>query len=131
MTNVDYEALEDLLRHSSPRPVPSQEDEVAVREAVHKEWRELTARRRVRRRIFQYAIAATVLLGAFLAFNSFRTPVIDIVQVATIEKSVGPVYLLGEQAELRETGDLSNVLAGQTIVTGDNAGLALAWGPIH
>lgn len=128
MTNIDYEALEDLLRHSSPRPVPSQEDEVVVREAVHAEWRELTARRRTRRRISQYAIAATVLLGAFLAFNSFRTPVIDIVQVATIEKSVGPVYLLGEQAELRETGDLSNVMAGQTIVTGDNAGLALAWG---
>ena len=76
----------------------------------------------------QYAIAATVLLGAFLAFDSFRTPVIDIVQVGTIEKSVGPVYVLGEQSELRETGDLSNVVAGQTIVTGDGAGLALAWG---
>jgi len=128
MTNVDYEALEDLLRHSSPRPVPSQEDEAVVRAAVHSEWRELTNGRKTRRRVAQYALAATVLLGAFLAFNSFRTPVINFVQVATIEKSVGPVYVLGEQSELQETGNLSNVVAGQTIVTGDGAGLALAWG---
>ena len=128
MTNVDYEALEDLLRKSSPRPVPSQEDEAAVRAAVHSEWRELTDRRRTRRRTAQYAMAATVLLGAFLVFNSFRSPAIDVVQVATIEKSIGPVYILAEQAELRETGDLSDIVAGQTIVTGADAGLALAWG---
>jgi hypothetical protein len=49
------------------------------------------------------------------------------VQVATIEKSFGSIYLLGETSELRETKASSNVLAGQTIVTGEEAGMALAW----
>lgn len=74
----------------------------------------------------QYAVAATVLLGMFAVFNVFRAPPVEIVRVASIQKSIGPVYLLGEQAELRPTDDLSNVLAGQTIVTGNGAGLALA-----
>ena len=76
----------------------------------------------------RFAIAATVLLGVFAGLNAYRAPVAEAVQVATILKSIGPVYLLGEQAELRETNDLSNIVSGQTIVTGDDAGLALAWG---
>jgi len=127
MTNVDHEALEDLLRHASPRPTPSTDDEAAARAAVHTEWRDLTGRRRTRRRVMQYAVAATVLLGVFAGFNLFRGPVVETVRVATIQKSVGPVYLLGEQAELRETIDLANILSGQTIVTGSGAGLAVAW----
>jgi ferric-dicitrate binding protein FerR (iron transport regulator) len=128
MTNVDLEALEDLLRHAPPRPTPSQEDEVAVRAAVRQEWRELTDRRQKRRRIAQYAIAATVLVGVFAGFNAFRGPTVEAVQVATIEKNIGPVYLLGEQAELRETADLANIVSGQIIVTGADAGLSIAWG---
>jgi hypothetical protein len=78
--------------------------------------------------VTRFAIAATVLLGVFAGLNAYRAPVAEAVQVATILKSIGPVYLLGEQAELRETNDLSNIVSGQTIVTGDDAGLALAWG---
>jgi len=128
MTNVDHEALEDLLRHASPRPTPSREDEAAVRTAVRQEWRELTDRRQKRRRIVQYAVAATVLVGVFAGFNVFRGPTVVAVQVATIEKNIGPVYLLGEQAELRETVELASIMSGQVIVTGADAGLSIAWG---
>jgi ferric-dicitrate binding protein FerR (iron transport regulator) len=128
MRNVKHDGLEDLLRHASPRPAPAPEAVAAAREALRDEWREVAGKRRMRRRVPQYAIAATVLAGMFAVFNVLRMPVVAPVQVATIEKSFGSVYLLGEQAELRETTDLSSVLSGQTIVTGDDAGLALAWG---
>lgn len=128
MTNVDHEALEDLLRHASPRPTPSKDDEAAVRAAVRQEWRDLTGKRHTRRRVAQYAIAATVLVGVFATFSVFRGPVVQAVQVATIERNIGPVYLLGEEAELRETRDLANIMSGQVIVTGAEAGLSIAWG---
>lgn len=121
-------ALEQLFKHASPRPVPSQSDEATVRHAVREEWRIVSARHRLRRRVLGFALAATVLIGVFSVFNVFRTPVVIDVQVASIEKSFGAIYLLGEEAELRETRDLSNVRLGQTIVTGDQAGIALAWG---
>lgn len=127
MTNIDHDALEELLRHASPRLAPSLEDEAAVRAAVHAQWRDETGARRTRRRILQYGIAATVLLSTIATLNILRVPTGDPVQVATIEKSIGPVYVLGEQAELRETDSLSNIVSGQTVVTGDGAGLALAW----
>lgn len=126
MINVDREALEELLRHASPRPAPSPDEVAAARASVRAEWRDLTGKRQARRRVIQYAVAATVLVGVFAAFNVFRAPIVETVQVATIEKSIGPVYLLGEEAELRETIDLDNILSGQTIVTGSGAGLAVA-----
>lgn len=128
MTKVDHEALEDLLRHASPRPVPSEEDEAAVRAAVRREWRELTGQRRRRSRVVQYAIAATVLAAAFAAVSTFRGPSVSAVQVATIQRNIGPVYLLGDEAELREADDLANIMSGQVIITGPDAGLSIAWG---
>lgn len=122
------EALEQLLRRASPRPTPSQSDEVAVRKAVLAEWQHVSGRHQSRRRIMHFAVAATVLIGVFSVFSFFRLPVIETVQVASIEKSSGSIYLLGENAVLRETPDLSIVLSGQTIVTGKQAGMALAWG---
>ncbi len=128
MSNVDRDHLEDLLRHASPRPVPAPADEAAVRAAVKKEWQATTGTRRRRRRVLQFALAATVVLAAFVAFNSFRTSTVVPVQVGTIAKSFGQVYLLGEGSEPRATNDLASVVAGQTIVTGPETGLAIAWG---
>ncbi|MGI9237053.1 MAG: FecR family protein [Woeseiaceae bacterium] len=122
------EALERLLSRASPRPMPSESDEVAVREAVRAEWQVVSGQQRSRRRIAGFAIAATVLIAVFSIFSVFRLPVLDVVQVATIQKEFGSIYLLAETSELRETQALSRVLAGQTIVTGDEAGMALAWG---
>ncbi len=122
------DVLEELLKHAAPRPTPSPSDEAAVRQAVRGEWQIVSGRRQSRRRVLTYAIAATVLVGVFSVFSVFRMPVVDAVQVASIEKSFGSIYLLGEKSELRETQELSNILSGQTIVTGSQAGIALAWG---
>ena len=122
------DGLEQLLKKASPRPVPSRQDEDAVRQALRAEWQSVTGRRRSRQRVVRYAMAATVLLAVFATFSIFRGPVVETVQVASIEKSFGTIYLLGDSAELKETRGLSDVLSRQTIVTGADAGLALAWG---
>jgi hypothetical protein len=109
--------------------MPSRSDEAAVRQALRAEWQTVSGRHRSRRRIVGFAMAATVLIGLFSALGLFRLPaVVDAAQVATIERSFGSIYLLGESSELHETPALSRVLSGQTIVTGDDAGIALAWG---
>lgn len=128
MSKVDHEVLEDLLSHASPRPAPTADDVAAAKAAVREEWMRVAAKHRGRRRVMQYAMAATVLLAAFAGLNVLRSPVYEVTRVASIEKSFGPVYLLGDQAELRPTDDLANINTGQTIVTGDEAGLALTWG---
>lgn len=128
MSEFEKDSLEELLKHAAPRPVPSPEDTTAARAAVREEWRQATATRRSRRRVVQYALAATVLLGVFAALNVLRTPTVVPVQVASIAKTVGPVYILGEGAELRELGDTTGIYSGQTMVTREDGGLALAWG---
>ena len=122
------EMLERLLKKAGPRPVPSHEDAAAVRRAVRAEWQHLTGRRRRQVRVVQYALAATLLLGVVAIFNMLRVPVADAVTVASIDKSFGAIYLLGDSAELHETTGIESVYSGQTIVTGDDAGLSLAWG---
>jgi ferric-dicitrate binding protein FerR (iron transport regulator) len=127
MTNVDHDNLEELLRHATPRPTPPTSAVDAARAALRDEWRATIGPRQRRRRVVRYAIAATVILGAFVAFNQFRVPAPAAEQVANIDKSFGAVYLLGDGAELRSTGELAAILSGQTIVTGADAGLAVAW----
>lgn len=124
----DDEMLEQLLKKASPRPAPSSRDTAQVRRAVHDEWCKVAGRQGTRRKVMQYAMAATVLLGMFAVFNAFRVPPGEVFEVASIQKTAGAIYLLGDAAELREADDLSIVLTGQTIVTGNEAGIALAWG---
>ncbi|MBU2678179.1 MAG: FecR family protein [Gammaproteobacteria bacterium] len=124
----DDDMLEQLLKKASPRPVPSSEDAEMVQRAVRDEWRKVAGRQRVRRKVMQYAVAATVLLGVFAVFNAFRAPPGESIEVASIQKTIGAIYLLGDKAELRQTDDLSRVISGQTIVTGNESGIALAWG---
>ncbi|MCG8369143.1 MAG: FecR family protein [Proteobacteria bacterium] len=127
MSEIERDALEDLLRQAEPRPVPAPGDLASAREAVRDEWLAVTGRRKARRRATGFAIAATLVIGVFAAINVLRMPAVGVVRVATIEKRFGSVYLLVEQDELRPTDDLANVMSAQTIVTGDDAGLALAW----
>ncbi len=127
MSNTEHADLENLLRQAEPRPVPAPADVAAAKAALCDEWRDATGQRQRRRRLAGFAIAATVLAGLFAVYTVTRAPIVDLVEVAMIEKSYGPVYLLGEQAELRSADDLSRIVSGQTIVTGAGAGLALAW----
>jgi len=122
------EALRVLFEHVSRRLQPPVADEEEIRKAVHAEWR-LSARKRRRRNQFMYwALAASVMLAVFLGLRLPPGPTTP-VMVATIEKSIGEIVLRQEEA-----GDLilshdqpPNIMTGQTIVTGVDAGLSLMW----
>jgi hypothetical protein len=108
--------------------MPPAADERIVREAVYAEWRSVSGKVRSRQRFTRLAIAASVLLAVAVSFNAFRaTGVVAPVVVASIDKSYGAIYLLGEQSELNEVPDLAMVSAGQTVVTGGKSGVGLAW----
>lgn len=122
------EAVEELLEMASPRPTPPGEDEIAVRDAVHAEWHAITGKIQTRRRVTYFAIAATVLLGIAVSFNALQVTNVPALEVATISKSHGSIYLLGEQSELQEASDLASISTGQVIVTGADAGIGIDWG---
>lgn len=120
--------VEELLEQASPRPMPPADDAASIRAAVHAEWQTVTGRHNSRRRVMSFAIAATVVLAVAVSFNAFRLNDIAPIQVATISKSYGMVYLLGEQSELHELVDLTEISVGETVVTGKDSGIGLAWG---
>ena len=128
MSKAERDTVAELLQQSAPRPVPVMEDLATARAVLRNEWREISGRRRTRRRLRNLALAATVLLGALVAVQLQQAPPAPAVTVATINKTFGTVYLLGEDSELRPTKSLATVLSGQTIVTARNAGLAISWG---
>lgn len=121
-------AIEELLEHAAPRPTPPSEDESMVRDAVYAEWQAATGRVRVRQRMTYFAVAATVLLGIAVLFNALQVTDVQPVQVATISKSHGSIYLLGDQSALEQVNDLKSISAGEVIVTGEDAGIGLEWG---
>lgn len=122
------DAVEALLEKAAPRPAPPSGDEKIVRAAVYAEWQAVAGKVRVRRRLSYVAVAATVVLGIVVAFNALQVSNAPAVQIATISKSHGSIYLLGEQSELREMTGLASIFAGQIIETGDDAGIGLKWG---
>lgn len=122
------DAVEALLENAAPRPLPPDDDEMAVRATVQSEWQAVVGKVKTRRRMTNFAIAATVLLGIAITFNALQVSNIAAVQVATISKSHGSIYLLGEQSEMHEMTDLASISAGEFIVTDGDAGIGLEWG---
>jgi hypothetical protein len=128
MSEVERDMLGELLRHSSPRPTPAADKTASARAELRREWQELTGQRQRRRRIQTFAVAASLLLGLVIATLSWRAPVTEFVPVATLDKTFGTVYVLGEDSELRPTDTLDTIYSGQAIVTGNDSGLSVAWG---
>jgi len=126
--NTSDKAVESLLEHAVPRPEPPREDEQVIREAVQAEWQAISGKRRARTRLARFAIAASLLLAVIASLNVLRDSGIVPVQVATISKSHGSIYLLGEQSELHKLSDLSAITVGQKVVTGPDSGIGLEWG---
>lgn len=126
MSNKD-DSLEKLLSSAAPRPVPDEEHTAAAHNALRKEWRVVTRKRTSRNRFVHFAIAATVLVSVFSLFNTLRTPVNEVVQVASIHKSFGSIYFISEESDVVPIERLDAVHSGQKIQTGDDAGIALAW----
>jgi len=127
-TGRKADAVEALLEQAAPRPAPPTRDEQLVRDAVYAEWQSVTGKHRTRQHIIRFAIAATVILAVAVSFNAFRVTGVAPVEVATISKDHGSIYLLGDQSELRELQDLTTIFAGQTVETGNDSGIGLAWG---
>ena len=121
------ESLERLLGQAAPRPVPPARDAELVRNAVHAEWRAMTRKRQRRARVTFLTAAAAIVAAVSLLLNTLRVPDSDNRAVAAISKSFGSIYLLGEQSELHQAGDLAAILPGETIVTGDKSGTGLLW----
>jgi len=122
-------AVEALLEQAAPRPVPPAAHAAVIRQAVEAEWQSTVGRTRVRRRMTNLAVAATVLLGVVVGLNALQTTQPSAaLQVAAINSHRGAIYLVGEQALLQEMTHISSVYAGQIIETGDDGGLSLDWG---
>ncbi len=121
-------SFEDLLGRVPARPMPSAGDTEIARRAVRAEWLAVTHKRKGQRRFVSVAVAASALLVLVLVTRLAFTPAIIPVQVASIDTSIGSIYVLGEESRLQESGDLSSISAGQTIVTGKASGLGLVWG---
>ena len=126
--DLSEKSFEELMGHASPRPAPSAEDAEKARAEVRAEWLTVTNKHKRKRRFISYAAAASVLLALGMVVNLLNAPAVSVVQVASIDKSTGSIYVLGEQSRLQATGSLSSIAAGQTIVTGEDSGLGLAWG---
>jgi len=107
-------ALEELLGKAEPRPIPPQQDEEQIRQAVRAEWDQATKRRNRTRRVTRFALAASVLLAVFASLNALRGPFDGnkLQQVANIEKQFGDITVLSD---------------GQAVETGAESGLTLAW----
>ena len=122
------EALRVLFEHVSRRLQPPSRDEEEIREAVHAQWSRSTRRRRRRKQFVYWALAASVMLAVFVGLRSppdLTTPVL----VATIEKSFGEIVLRKEEARdlILSHHQPTNIMTGQTIVTGVDARLSLIW----
>jgi ferric-dicitrate binding protein FerR (iron transport regulator) len=120
-------AVEEILRRAPPRPAPSAEHMTVAREAVKAEWQTVTSKRRGQRKLAALAIAASVMIAIAVGVNVLRVPSALPVQVATIDSTDGTIYLLEEQSRLQETRDLTELVAGQTLVTGRDSGVAITW----
>ena len=121
------QSFEELLGHAAPRPSPSRQDAAIAREAVRQDWLEVVNSRKRQRRFYTLATAAVMVLAVTVALNLTGPPPPLPVQVATIDNSVGSIYVLGEESKLQATGDLSSIAAGQTIVTDKDSTLGLVW----
>jgi len=123
----DGDAVEALLRKAERRQSPPENDEKQVRDAVRGEWQTVVKKRRSNRRWVQMAVAASVLATVAALFSLLQINSVAPVEVATIDKRHGTIYLIGERAEFVELADLARVHAGQVIATSDDAGIGLTW----
>lgn len=124
----DDKALDELLSRATARPTPPDEMTQKARLAIEREWITLARGRSLRRRMAVFATAATVIVAVSLLINSWTVLTVQPVQVATLDKTVGAIYLLGEASELRDAESLEIVTTGQTIVTAAGSGISLSWG---
>ena len=120
-------ALERVLEQAEPRPQPSAEAVERARLAVKDEWQRTIGQRQARRRLKVFAAAAGILLAVAAVMFTVLSPPPLAVEVATVDRATGAVYILGEQSVLERTEGPTSFTTGQTIFTGDAAAVGLRW----
>lgn len=121
------DAIERILRSAPRRPTPSAADIARARGAVRDEWIALCGRRRMRRRILSLAMAASIIAAVAAGLFMLRVPSALPERVATIQRSTGQIYLPDEQSVLHQLSDPVDFSTGQSVVTGEDAAVALDW----
>lgn len=122
------EALGALFKHASARPQPSPAAPRAAKEALHREWRRITSRRK-RQRILGLAAAAAVILAVTIAVIRTTPPSSDngLNEWARVDTQSGHVRVLADPAQ-NSGASLARgmpVYAGQSLTTGPQSGIAL------
>ena len=121
-------ALEELLSKAEPRPLPPQQDEQLIRQAVRAEWDQVMKRRTRSRHLTHFALAASVLVAILVALNALRGPFDGgFQQVASIEKQFGIIKVLGNGQAGSDDSEIVAIGSGQSVETADESGLTLAW----
>ena len=127
----DKDVLDELFRHVSARQRPPEEDERAIRAALHEQWQEMTRQGLRRRNAWLWGLAASLTLALIIG-NQVRLagnapPVPE--YFAQAKQVLGVVT----KATGDETGSLPVTerelfRAGQVLRTNAGAGLSLTWG---
>ena len=119
------DVFEVLFRHAEPRPAAPAEDEQLVREALHGEWLQLTRQRRNRNIVWTLGMAASLVLATLFAVQRLDGGgAIVYTPVASIERAIGDYST--DSAE-SFAGDGYTLYSNQTVSTGPDSRLAIAW----
>lgn len=127
-TKKDDQAVEQLLGRATLRPAPSAEGTERARRAVHEEWMAKSRRTKMRRQMMMLATAASIALALTITWQNWLAPEPAAIQVATVEKSLGTLFVAGNDAALESASDLQILHANQAIVTDIDSRASLAWG---
>jgi len=122
--------LAELFRHASARQRPPAGDEQIVRQALHEQWEAMTRGPRARRKVWPWAIAASVLLAVVVGtrLSQVADPIAPAQQVALADRIMGQITLQTDTGSrnLHEAQE-QWLLSGQTIRLGANSRLAMRW----
>ena len=123
----DKDVVEALLEKAQPRPAPPDSAEQDIRAAVRAEWEGVTFKRRRRRFGAGFATAASIALVLAVSLPSLRVSGIAPVEVASIDKSLGTLYIESDSSGLRQPVDTTSVFTGQVLTTGVDSAAGLNW----
>ena len=129
-TDAHEELLSGIFEHASPRPQPSNAARDATYAALHDEWQGMTTRRRRKRRVVSWSIAATVAIAAFLGFRALDVAdAPDMEPVAAVVRVSGSSVAANNQSIDASTqiGSPLSLAPGDSLVTGDNSRVAMSW----
>ena len=121
------DSIETLLEKAPLRAPPPVDMEEQVRSAVRSNWEAATNRRRRQRLSMGLAFAATITLILAISFSGLRQTGIAPVTVASIDKSVGTLFVQSGDTDVQVPIDTSSLVSGQTLVTSGESVAGLNW----